>query len=48
MGSSEEKTTKRNSKECEEYTGHKQIPMKIANKVVRSVCKITIKTIKGI
>ena len=35
-------------KETEAYTGHKQIPMKIANKVLESVCKITVETKKGI
>ena len=35
-------------KETEAYTGHKQIPMKIANKVLESVCKITVETKKRI
>ena len=32
----------------EAYTGHKPVPLKIANKVLESICKITVKTNKGI
>ncbi len=32
-----------NSKENELYTGHKPIPISLANKVIKSICKITIK-----
>ena len=32
----------------EVFTGHKPIPLKIANKVMKSICKISIKTKKGI
>ena len=45
---SELKTGLKNEKELEAYTGHKQIPIKIVNKVLESICKITIKTKKGI
>ena len=48
MGAYGEKANKRNEKEPEAYTGQKQIPLKIANKVLQSVCKITVNTKKGI
>ena len=32
----------------EAYTGHKPVPLKIANKALESICKITVKTNKGI
>ena len=48
MGTYWEKTAEINEKESEAYTGHKQIPIKIINKVLESICKITIKTKKGI
>ena len=38
----------KNEKESEAYTGHKQIPIKIINKVLESICKITVRTKKGI
>ena len=38
------KTGSKNEKETEAYTGHKQIPIKIVNKILESICKITIKT----
>ena len=41
------KTGTKNEKEAEAYTGHKQIPIKIINKVLESVCKITVKTKEG-
>ena len=31
-------------RQSEAYTGHKPVPLKIANKVLESICKITIKT----
>ena len=42
------KTGTKNEKESEAYTGHKPIPMKIAIKVLESICKITVNTKKGI
>ena len=48
MGASGEKTIKKNEKESEAYTGHKQIQLKIANKVFESICKITVETKKEI
>ena len=51
MGVCEGKTTKtgaKNEKGSEAYTGHKQIPIKIVNKVLESICKITVETKKGI
>ena len=50
MGVCEGKTTKtgaKNEKGSEAYTGHKQIPIKIVNKVLESICKITVETKKG-
>ena len=32
----------------EVFTGHKPIPIKIVNKVMKSICKITVKTKEGI
>ena len=29
-------------KECEAYTGHKPVPVKIITKVLESICKITV------
>ena len=34
-------------RQSEAYTGHKPVPLKIANKVLESICKITIKTKEG-
>ena len=42
------KTGSNNEKESEAYTGHKPVPLKIANKVLESISKITVKTNKGI
>ena len=41
------KTGSKNEKESGKYTGHKPIPMKIANKVLESICKITVETKEG-
>ena len=38
----------KNEKEPEAYTGHKPIPMKIAIKVLESICKVTVETKKEI
>ena len=35
-------------RQSEAYTGHKPVPLKIANKVLESISKITVKTNKGI
>ena len=43
MGSSGNKATK-----SELFTGHKPIPVKIINKVMKSICKITLETKEGI
>ena len=40
------KNESKNEKESEAYTGHKQIPIKIINKVLESICKITVNTKK--
>ena len=36
----------KSEKECEAYTGHKPVPVKIINKVLESICKITVETNK--
>ena len=41
------KTASKKEKESEAYTGRKKIPIKIVNKVLESICKITVKTKKG-
>ena len=38
----------KNDKKNEAYTGHKPIPIKIANKVMKSICKITVELNEGI
>ena len=40
--------TSNDIKKCELFTGHRPIPLKIATTIVKSICKITIKTRKGI
>ena len=37
----------KSEKECEAYTGHKPVPVKIITKVLGSICKITVETDKG-
>ena len=41
-------THKYESKKFEAFTGHKPISLEIVNKVLQSLCKITVKTNKGI
>ena len=47
VGTNKLKTESKNEKESEVYTGHKPIPMKIAIKVLESICKITVETKNG-
>ena len=42
------KTALKSEKESEAYTGHKPIPVKNVDKVLKSICKITVETKKGI
>ena len=41
------KTGSKIEKQPEKYTGHKPIPVKIVNKVLKSICKITVETKEG-
>ena len=36
------------TRQSEAYTGHKPVPLKIAMKVLESICKVTVEINKGI